>query len=264
MTVRLSAQEHLVPGDTLEDKQALLAECGFAGIELHAHDAAFADRLEELQRAQRHGAVLPTACHISDTFLGAFDEDRRKAAFDNLRSILETLGAIGSEGIVTPASFGMFSRALPPFTPPRAPEEDREVLLDGLGRLAVHARSAGVVIYLEPLNRFEDHMLNRVGQAVELAQELDDPFVRVLADTFHMNIEEDDSAEALRAAGPYLAHVHLGDNTRSHPGTGQIDFAPIVAVLAGPSYDGWAALECGIRGDAPAAFRQVASLFAPT
>jgi sugar phosphate isomerase/epimerase len=263
VSVRLSAQEHLVPGETLEEKQALLEECGFAGIELHARDAAFADRLEELRRAQRNGAVLPTACHISDTFLGAFDEDRRRVAFDNLRSILETLGEIGGAGVVTPASFGMFSRALPPFTPPRPPEEDREILLDGVGRLAVHARGAGVAIYLEPLNRFEDHMLNRVEQAVDLARTLDDPFVRVLGDTFHMNIEEDDSGEALRSAGPYLGHLHLGDNTRAHPGTGQIDFGPIVAVLEESSYAGWAAMECGIRGDAPAAFRQVAALFAP-
>ncbi len=50
----------------------------------------------------------------------------------------------------------------------------------------------------------------------------------MIADTFHKNIGEDDSAEALRAAGGYLAHVHLGDTTRAHPGTGQIAFAPIV------------------------------------
>ncbi len=253
-----------MPGDTLEEKQALLAECGFSGIELHARDAAFAERLPELRRARQGGAVLPTACHISDSFLGAFDEDRRRAAFDNLRSILETMGAIGGEGVVTPASFGMFSRALPPFTPPpRTPEEDREVLLDGLGRLAVHARAAGVRIYLEPLNRFEDHMLNRVGQAVELVRALDDPFVRVIADTFHMNIEEDDSAAALGAAGDLLAHVHLGDNTRAHPGTGQIDFGRIAAALEEASFAGWVAMECGIRGDARSAFRQVASILSP-
>ena len=71
--------------------------------------------------------------------------------------------------MITPAAWGMFTRRLPPFDePPRTPEEDREVLRRGLAELGAHAEAAGVVLLLEPLNRYEDHMVNTLAQAAEL------------------------------------------------------------------------------------------------
>jgi sugar phosphate isomerase/epimerase len=261
MRLKLACQEHLVPGDTLEAKWEVLAQAGFAGIELHGRDQAFPERLPELQRAKRAGVPLPSVCLISDHFIGDFDAERRRDAIENMKGLLTTIAAVGGEGAVTPAAFGLASRALPPFAVPRSPEEDREVLLVGLAELAEHARAEGVLIYLEPLNRYEDHMLNRVEQAAELAAAVGSDHIKVLGDLFHMGIEEDDSAAAIRAAGPALAHVHLADSGRAHPGTGQFDYAPIVAALHEIGFDGHLAMECGIRGDVPAALAQVAAIF---
>jgi hypothetical protein len=99
----------------------------------------------------------------------------------------------------------MFSRNLPPFTPPRTPEEDRAVLLESLAALGEHAAHEGVSVFLEPLNRYEDHMLHTLAEAVALCEALALPSVKVMADFFHMNIEEDDIGRAIRATGPHLA-----------------------------------------------------------
>ena len=92
-----------------------------------------------------------------------------------MKSLLSTIGAIGGRGAVTPASYGLFSARLPPFTPPRSAEDDRKVLLEGLHQLGEHAAREGVLVLLEPLNRYEDHMLNRLEQAVSLCSRAGQP-----------------------------------------------------------------------------------------
>ncbi|GAA0895675.1 hypothetical protein GCM10009558_109390 [Virgisporangium aurantiacum] len=141
----------------------------------------------------------------------------------------------------------MFSRRLPPFEPPRSAADDREVLLEALSELGAHALAEGVELYLEPLNRYEDHMVNRLDQAVELVRAVGNGHVKVVADTFHMNIEEDDPAAALRAAAPYLGHVQVSDSNRLQPGAGHLNWAAVLAALE--DYDGYLAVECRLRGE---------------
>src|ERR671911_2250710 len=141
-------------------------------------------------------------------------------------------------------------KRLPPFEVPRTEEEDRRVLLDALEELGEHAESEGTLVLLEPLNRYEDHMLNRVEQAVELCQTVGRPSIKVMGDLFHMNIEEDDLGETIRRAEGHLAHVHLADSNRLQPGAGHTDFAGAFDALHDIGFDGYMAMECGIRGDA--------------
>jgi|tagenome__1003787_1003787.scaffolds.fasta_scaffold20989637_3 sugar phosphate isomerase/epimerase len=248
--MRLACQEHLVPGDSLEAKWELLSAAGFDGIELHGHgDFAFERRLPELTRARDAGVPMPTVCVIMDHFIGDFDPGRRRDAIDNMKSLLSTIAEIGGEGAITPASFGMHSNALPPFRSPRSPQDDRTVLLEGLAELAQHAAPLGVTVLFEPLNRYEDHMVNRLDQGADLCEQLGDPAVQVMADLFHMNIEEDDSAAAIRRCGERVRHVHLADSGRAHPGTGHIDFGSVLAALKAVGFTGVMAMECGIRGE---------------
>ena len=87
--------------------------------------------------------------------------------------------------------------------------------------------------------------------------------MKVMADTFHMNIEEDDPAAAIRAIGELIGHVQLGDSARFQPGTGHVDFAAEFAALKEVGFDGWAAMECAIRGDPRDALPEVARLLRP-
>ncbi len=160
------------------------------------------------------------------------------------------MAALGGHGVITPAAWGMFTRRLPPFdAPPRTPQEDREVLLDGLAQLGAHAQQSGVVLLLEPLNRYEDHMVNTVAQAAELIAESGSPGCAILADTYHMNIEEDDPCAALRSVAGLLGAVHLSDSNRHQPGTGHVAFAAIVATLRDIGFDGVLSVECRLRGE---------------
>jgi sugar phosphate isomerase/epimerase len=267
--MRLSCQEQLLPGDSLEEKWGFATGAGFDGIELRARgDGRFAARLPELRVAARAGVVMATVCPETDHFIGDFDADRRRDAVSQLRSQLSVIAELGGTGVLTPASWGMFSLRLPPFTPPRQPADDRKVLLEALVELAEHAAAEGVWLAVEPINRYEDYMVNRLEEAVDLGEEVERETgldsVRVCADLFHMNIEEDDLAAAIRAAGPRIAHVHVDDTNRLQPGTGHMDFPAVFAALRSVGYDEWLTFECRLRGRAeealPASARFLAGL----
>jgi sugar phosphate isomerase/epimerase len=251
--MKLSCQEQLLPGTGLEQKFDFATRAGFAGIELRARgDGHFASRLPELRAAARAGVVMATVCPETDHFIGDFDAGRRRDAIEQLRSQLSVIAELGGAGVLTPASWGMFSVRLPPFTPPRQPADDHKVLLEALLELAGHAAREGVWLAVEPINRYEDYMVNRLDQAVSLAEQVERELgldsVRVCADLFHMNIEEDDLAAAILAAGLRIAHVHVDDSNRLQPGSGHIDFAAVLDALRAVGYDDWLTFECQLRG----------------
>jgi sugar phosphate isomerase/epimerase len=257
--MKLACQEHLIPGDTLIAKWELISSIGYDGIELRGEgNFKFRERLPELREARRAGVVMPSVCVIMDHFIGDFDAARRRDAIENMKSLLSIIAEAGGYGAVTPASYGMFSRRLPPFTPPRDPAGDRAVLMEGLHELGEHAGREGMLLLLEPLNRYEDHMLNTVAQAVELCRAVGHPALRVMADLFHMNIEEDDIGATIRTAGDMLAHVHLADSQRLQPGSGHTNFAAALAALSEIGFDGSMALECGLRGEPRRALAETA------
>ena len=263
--MKLACQEQLLPGDTLEQKWAFCRRCGLDGIELMGRgDFAFRARLPELRAARAAGVVMPTVCVQMDHFIGDFDGGRRRDAVANMQALLATIAEAGGYGAITPAAYGMFSRRLPPFQPPRGPEEDRAVLLEGLGALAAHAAREGAVLLLEPLNRYEDHMVNTLQQAAELCAAVGSPALRVLADLYHMNIEERDPPAALERAGAYLGHVHLSDSNRLQPGAGHVDFMAAFRALRRIGFAGFMAIECRLDGPAevtlPASVRHLRGL----
>jgi sugar phosphate isomerase/epimerase len=141
--VRLACQEHLIPGSDLPIKYDFIRSAGFDGIELRgAGGLGFRRRLPELRAARKVGVELPTVCVMMDHFIGDFDAERRRDALLNMKSQLSVIAELGGYGAITPAAYGMFSRRLPPFTPPRSPAEDRAVLLEALGELGRHAACA--------------------------------------------------------------------------------------------------------------------------
>jgi sugar phosphate isomerase/epimerase len=256
--LRIACQEQLLPGDSLEHKWEFAVAAGYDAIELRGRGGfAFRDRLPELRRAAAAGVVMPTVCVEMAHFFAAFDPDLRRDAVEQLKSQLSVMAELGGRGAMTPASWGMFSRRLPPFEPPRGEEEDREVLLAGLAELGEHAAREGVHLYLEPLNRYEDHMVNRLEQAAGLVRAVGMDSVRVAADTYHMNIEEDDPVAAVLAVSPYLGHVQVSDSNRHQPGAGHVDWPAVLGALTAMGYDGYLALECRLRGEPAAAVASV-------
>ncbi len=112
-----------------------------------------------------------------------------------------------------------------------------------LREVADIAADLGVTLGLEPVNRYESHLINTCAQACRLMEMIDRPNVRIHLDTYHMNIEEKDFYEATKLAGQDLIHYHLCENDRGIPGTGLVDWDGIFRALADIRYTGYAALE---------------------
>jgi sugar phosphate isomerase/epimerase len=261
MSFRLAAQESTCEGTTLEEKFQFALSVGFDGIELGGRgNGVFVGRADELRAARAAGVVMPSAVAHVDHFIGDFDPEKRRGAIDELKAMLTTLVEAGGNGFVTPHAFGLFSTRLPPFVPPRSVEDSKPLLLEALREVADHAASLGVVAYLEPLNRFEDFVVNTLEDASYYVDEIASPGLAVIADTWHMSIEESDIGAAIRKAGSRIQHVQLGDSNRLEPGAGHYDWDETLTALEDIGYDGWLAMECGLSGPSREVLPRVAKL----
>ena len=248
-SVRLAVQEQYLNGHSMAEKWEHAQRLGFDAIELRgAGEGRFKARLTELRAAAAAGVPMPTVCVEMLHFVGDFDADKRADALAQMSDQLSVIAEIGGRLAMTPASYGMFSARLPPFVPPRSAEDDHEVLVEGFGRLAAHAEAEGVIIALEPLNRYENHMINTLAQARALCAEIGSPALGIAADTYHMNIEEADPVAALVAAGPWIRHIQLSDSNRLEPGAGHIDWTMMLDAIWSIGYTAELAYECRLSG----------------
>jgi D-psicose/D-tagatose/L-ribulose 3-epimerase len=160
----------------------------------------------------------------------------RRQAGDYLRSCLDQAHALGARTLVLVPTF----RTQPD-------PSGREAELDRAAQTIASAIDGmpadGVVIALEALNRYETHLLRTLADADRLRRLIDSPNVRLMADVFHMNIEEDSIAASLRAHAEHIVHVHLADSQRREPGSGHLDFAAVFEALADNAYSGTLAME---------------------
>jgi sugar phosphate isomerase/epimerase len=134
-------------------------------------------------------------------------------------------------------------------TPPRPSEEDTRVLIDTLSQLEETSASCGSKLLLEPLNRYEDHMLNTLDQAGAIIEKGNLKHVLIMADFYHMNIEEADIARSILKWGRKIGHVHIADSHRYQPGDGHTDFVSGFRALNETGFGGTMAFECRILGD---------------
>ncbi|MBR3086279.1 MAG: sugar phosphate isomerase/epimerase [Kiritimatiellae bacterium] len=113
-----------------------------------------------------------------------------------------------------------------------------------VGRVAA---DCGVDYCLEVLNRFEGYLLNTAAEGVKFVREVDVPAVKVMLDTFHMNIEEDSIGGAIRSTKGLLGHFHTGECNRRVPGRGRTPWHEIATALADIGYDGMVCMEPFVR-----------------
>ncbi len=122
-------------------------------------------------------------------------------------------------------------------------ERDVEMLAGQLRELADYAADRGVVLCVEPLNRFESSFINTAEQLVEVLDRVDHPACKALLDTFHMNIEEKSLGDAVRTVGPRLGHLHSCENDRGAPGSGHVPWADVAEAVREIGYDGPVVIE---------------------
>ncbi|MDA5640249.1 MULTISPECIES: D-psicose 3-epimerase [Agrobacterium] len=115
--------------------------------------------------------------------------------------------------------------------------------VEGIHGIADFANDLGINLCIEVLNRFENHVLNTAAEGVAFVKDVGKNNVKVMLDTFHMNIEEDSFGEAIRTAGPLLGHFHTGESNRRVPGKGRMPWHEIGLALRDINYTGAVVME---------------------
>ena len=145
------------------------------------------------------------------------------------------------------------------------PDGDREETLgwlkEGLEELGEKAKSEGVFLIYEPLNRYESNLLNTLDAGSGFLETLNTKNVKLLADLFHMNIEEVDLPKSILANGKHIGHVHLADSHRGPMGSGHTDFGPIAEALKSINYSGFVSAEAFPWPNSDAAANQTIQTF---
>jgi D-psicose/D-tagatose/L-ribulose 3-epimerase len=218
-----------------------MAAAGFDIIELPLETENAFDYHQAATIARDHGLeVSTTAAMGPDRDLIHPDEAIRKNGIAYIRHCIEAAQALGATNLVGPiySAVGRTWQATPT---ERA--RDVDLLVSQLSHLSVYAADHGVVLCIEPLNRFETSFINLTAQAIEVVDRVGSPACKLLLDTFHMNIEEASLGEAIRAAGSRLGHFHACENDRGVPGSGHVPWHDVAAALKDIHYGGPVVIE---------------------
>jgi sugar phosphate isomerase/epimerase len=245
--MKLACQEGLCPGATLADKLANLEKWGYEGIEFGG--GGLWDRVDEINAAC--GASSVKASSICAGYRGCpLDPSKaeRDMVMEDCKRLLKTAGEIGAVGLIFVPIFG--GPRFPDLSPyAGAVELEKRVLVEMVKELADVAAANKTLLLLEPLNRYETHMLCRLEHAVEIIELAGAPEgLALMADFFHMSIEEPHIEVSLREAAKYVRHIHLADSIRWLPGYGHTDFRPGFAALREMGFGDYMALECAVPG----------------
>lgn len=156
--------------------------------------------------------------------------ERAVAFLERVLGMVEAVGATALSGVV----YGTLGA-----TPGRPPTpQELDTVASSLRRAARTAAALGVRLGIEPVNRYETHLVNTAAQGLELLDAIDAPNVFLHLDTYHMNIEEKGFADPIRAAGERLGYIHLSESDRGTPGTGNVHWDEVFAGLADIDYAG--------------------------
>lgn len=216
-----------------------LADTGFDGVEVpvievgdQAHYTRLGAMLDDLGLARTAVGMIPDQARSPISA----DPTERRAATDYLFRVVDCCSALGAE--ILAGSFyqplGVFSGAFPS-------EEELERCAAVHRAILPDARAAGIACAIEPLNRFEAHLLNTCEQGIAYVDRVGNAGLGLLYDSFHAHIEEKDpiaALEAVHAAG-VLTHVHISENDRGTPGGGHAKIRETIGTLKRLGYDGW-------------------------
>ncbi len=166
------------------------------------------------------------------------DPKVRVAGVEATKRTLDCCHDLGAKSLCGPfhSAIGLFSG--------KGPTQDEwKWGVESMCAVAEHAKTAGVMLAVEYLNRFETYFLTCAADTARFITAVNHPNCRMMYDTFHSNIEEQNIAEAIRTAAPYTVHVHISENDRSTPGHGHVAWQETFDTLHETGYDGWMVVE---------------------
>ena len=225
----------------LPDLLRHVADLGFDAVELPLEEPGHLDP-ERTAKAVRDTGLTPyvVGAMAPGRDLVATDEATVAATQDYLHACVELAAAVGSTRVCGPF-YAATGRTW------RMSVDERDAAYDELrthlSPVVERAAAADVVIGIEPLNRYETSLVNTVDQGLAALEPLLGPNLGLALDTYHLNIEERSSADAVRRAGEHLVHLQVCGNDRGAPGHDQTDWPALLDALDDVDYDGVLAIE---------------------
>jgi sugar phosphate isomerase/epimerase len=234
------------------------ARLGFDAVEIFAPGPEAVDHDELKQLISGHGvavAAVGTGAGMVRHGLSLTDPapSRRQQAIDFVKSMID-LGADYKAPAIIGSMQGKWGGDL-------SREAALGLLQEALNQLGQHAAECGVPIFYEPLNRYETNLLKTIAESVEFLKTLDSDRILLLADLFHMNIEETDIAEALRTGRKHIGHIHFVDSNRQAAGLGHMQYEPIISAIREIDFCGYLSAEAFPIPDSLAAAQQTIETF---
>lgn len=243
-TIKLSCRDELLLVSSIKEKFKLARRLGFDAIELHGSNIWA--REKEILSAYHNGAVFS---NISAGYFGSLADSRENEsnkAYKSACYLLQFGYKIKVTGLVIIPFWGQPFSTLSPFADMTLREDKLVEHLRGLSDLASKFR---MNIFLEPVNRYESPVFNRIEQISHLISKVNHPALKILADFFHMNIEESSIEESLYKYSSLIGLIHLSDNNRFPPGEGNIDFRRLLKCLKKIRFKGYMSFECKGKTD---------------
>jgi D-psicose/D-tagatose/L-ribulose 3-epimerase len=227
-----------------------LRKYGYDGVELVGEPRRY-DTQEVKGLCQEFGlsvlSVLGWSIWPLERDLAHPEPQMRQKALKYATECVDLAVAVGAPLVVViPASAGR-TRPIGDVSSGKAWKEAMERewghAVESVRKAAAYAEQKGVLLAVEPINRFESFLVNNVDQGLRFVQEVGSEVVKLHLDTFHMNIEDNDPAEAIRKAGDLLVNVHISDSNRGPVGTGHTDFKATLRALKEIGYQGALTME---------------------
>ena len=245
----ISACEWVFGGRPLAEIVSLLAASGYDAIEVMGEpERADATDLAETVRSAGMSVSGTTAiCNwpTDERDLASPNADARARAVAYFRGCVDLAAAAGAPVVgLIPAAVGRLD-ALSSY------DEEWTHAVEATRAVATYASERGVAVGVEAINRYETFLVNRIEQALAFVDEVGVPGTGVIGDAFHMQLEETDSAAAVRAAGERLLALHLADSNRLGLGRGQLALDRIFDAAASVGFGGPFVMEFTAPGPNP-------------
>ncbi len=216
-----------------------LKKAGFDGVEIPVFEGDAAHYKKLRKELDNLGLACTTVTVVSEAANPISpDAAKRKAAVDYLAWVIEMNHVLGSQRLCGPihSPLAVFSGSGPT-------EDEKKLGADTLRQVAEIAQKADVTLCIEYLNRFECYFLTTAADAKALVKSVNHPHFRTMYDTFHAHIEEKNPSTAIKTVADVMAHVHISENDRGTPGTGQVNWDESFKTLREVGYDGWLVIE---------------------
>ena len=227
--------------EAIRDLAPMVRSMGFDILEISVENPTLIDiaAVKEILAKNQLDAVMCGAFGL-DRNLCSTNPQYRENARQYILWLIDTAAELGAETVCGPMYSAVGKDHIEDLDGRQA-EWQRAVA--GVRELAAVAQKKNVRLALEALNRFETDMINVVDQGLRFAEETGMNNVGLHLDTFHMHLEEKDSAAAIRRAGNKIFHFHACENDRGVPGTGQVHWTEIGQALKDVNYSGPVVIE---------------------